>query len=259
MPNVANPLEYLRAKVWAHLLVRGIYPRSAYALAMAIDGGPYRRGRWQKYLNGTSRALPYNGNDPVQAATEKFPGSEQPFDSAIWHILGGGRISVEECYSELARLGPDMHFIFLSGKGADNFEAGLEPRDLGEIARLLVEFPTFDALQSLILLVAMADAVEDVIFRNDVCELYHVMVPLFVERGDIPFCDEMLTEVDKITRYRFRAALNDPFEVDHPWTAIISQELPRSDLLTYVSPSRKPRLNEPFKRIDRRKETDAKG
>lgn len=225
---------------------------------MTIDGGPYRRSRWQKYLNGTSRALPYNGHDPVQSAAQKFPGSEQPFDSAVWHILGGGRLSVHECYAELARLGPDMLFVFLSGKGVDNFEAGLEPRDLGEITTLLVEFPTFDALQSLILLVAMADAVEDVGFRNDVCETYHLMVPLFIQRGDIPFCDEMLAAVDAITRYRFRAALNDPFEVVHPWTSIIPQELPRPGLLTFTSPLRMPRHDKPFQRINRRKGTETK-
>lgn len=250
LANLSTPLEYLRAQVWSNLLLRRVYPQSAYQLARTIDGSTYRKSRWLNYLKGASRALEHAEEDPVEAAEAKFPGSAQPFDSAIWHILDGGKISVEECYGETALLGPDMQFVFLSGKGTHNYEAGLEPRDLGQVASLLIEFPTFDALQSLILLLAMADAVEDMHFRNDVCELYHFMVPLFIERGDIPCHEKMFEAIDRISKYRVRVALNQIYEVDHPWQAIA---LPVGPIPSFTIPSKTPRLDNPYLRKDIRK------
>lgn len=246
----SHPIDFLRTKIWCHLLLRRTYPRTAYKLAMVIDGGPYERTRWQNYLNGTSRAFPHNGKDSVALAEQKFPGSRQPFDSAIWHVLKGGRLTIPDCYDELAKLGPDMHFVFLSGKASTNLHSDIDPRTIDEIFDLLLEFPTFDALQSLILLMAMMETAEQPSFRNEVCLLYRFMIPSFIERGDIPVHGEIFDAVDAVMRYRWRdpEALNSLIEIDYPWTAVKPRDDGELPPFRFGKPTPAPRLDQPWKR-----------
>lgn len=216
-----DPLDRLRTKVWSACLQRSAGYISPYEIAKLVDGTPANRKTWKRYLLGTRTAFPFRGVDPVASADQVWPGSAQPFRSLIWHVLKGGRARPERVFAELASLGDEVDFVLLSGRGSDNWSSGNRNRNFGEVLTLIMEFPSFNMLQALILLLALFDELHDDENWNETCMVYRLMLRDFEERGEIPHQADFFAAVDAIARYRCRLSVNYVIKVHHPACAIL--------------------------------------
>ena len=92
---------------------------------------------------------------------------------------------------------------------------------MGAIFYLLEEFPSFQMLQSIILMLALANEQGHTNQWDDVCLFYRDMLPNFIEYGSIPYYRDMFSAIDTYAQYRYYLAVNHRLDVSIPWTAIL--------------------------------------
>ena len=254
----ADPLDYLRTKVWCAMLARFLGVTSAYAVAAMVDGNLDRLRTWQRHFKGETRAFARSGIDDVKRAETKFPGTARFYNSAIWHVLRGGRLTASECHCELVRQAPDLGFDYhvdhtLSAVREASPQHGLHifahARTEMEIRDLLLECPTYDGLQALIILVALAEQAQNRSLRNILCITYRGMLPELIKRRAVPFHSDMFDRVDLITRFRRkREGLFELQEVHASWRSALNDDDPASDFDLSVRAAPTPRYDQPWRR-----------
>ncbi len=131
-----SPLDQYRGLIWTRLLWR----RSGYLtpnqFARIVDGDSKFRQKWHNYFIGLRVPRVSAGRDPVEVAEALWPGTAQPFRSCVWPILKGQTIAGEALANEIARLGGDITFALLSGKGRHLLETGDQARGVRANAEL---------------------------------------------------------------------------------------------------------------------------
>lgn len=255
----ADPLDYLKTKVWCAMLARHLGVNSAYAVAERVDGNLDRVRTWQRHFKGETRALPRNGMDDVRRAEACFPGTERFYTSGIWHVLRGGRLTLDECHWEIVRQSPEIGFEHYIAR-APSVLPGMSPRPglhvfanartESEIVELVKTCPTYDGLQALILLIALAESAQNRLLRNMLCITYREMLPAFIERQAVPFHEEVFDRVDLISRFRNRRKgfATEIEEVPASWRMASedSETEPGFDLSVRAVPT--PRYDKPWRR-----------
>lgn len=169
-------------------------------LARVVDGSSHSRQKWQYYFSGERVPRKTVGRDSVAAAEAIWPGSAQPFRSCFWSILADKEVSKKALANEVMRLGVDIHFSILAGKGTNLLVAGPYERTVQEELFLLRKFPTFAGLQALVILLHRAEQLRSRRLWNHICDCYAAMKPALIERGDVPFSEHVLAAVDRYAR-----------------------------------------------------------
>ena len=240
------------------MLARILGVSSAYAVASTVDGNLDRLRTWQRHFKGETRAFARSGTDDVKRAEAKFPGSARFYNSAIWHVLRGGRLTASECHLELVRQASGLGFDFYIDRSwsvspefspQDGLHIFANARSDMEIRDLLLECPTYDRLQALILLVALAEEAQNRSLRNILCITYREMLPELIERRAVPFHAELFDRVDLITRFRRkREGLFELQEVHASWRSTLDDDDPASEFDLSVRAAPTPRYDQPWRR-----------
>ena len=139
----------------------------------------------------------------------------------MWRVLEGGHLSVAGAKCALTLLGEPIPTIF--GGGGLTGQEGSRPID--DVFCELEQFPVFESLAAVIIMLALADDIQNIDLWNNFCRFYRHMIPSFIDRGQIPFHEEIFDVVDLFARERVFVHLDDREDRLVSWR----DELPRCD------------------------------
>ena len=211
-PKASN-LHGLRTKVWFARASRACGFKSATWFYNQFDAPAGDRSTWERYARGLRDATNYAGRNRVALVEARFPGTAAIFYSPMWDYLAGEDLSVQQVIAGISIIGDPVATIILAGGFSDRVDE--TPRHIDAVFDDLETFPDFDMLTALVLMLAWADKLQNVDFWNSICAFYKHMVPYLIERGDIPFYEDVFDAIDQVARVRVFARLNvreDTFE-----------------------------------------------
>lgn len=216
---VSKHLGGLRTKLWFDVISCGLGGKTPGWFWKTFDEGTGDRSTWERYKRGQRDATSQNGRDRVALVEQDCPGSAIYHRSAIWTVLSGSILTIDELVVEIEALGGAIQSIVLAGDGSRS----LGGSSIGRLFANLEQLPDFKTLSALILMLAWADQLQNVALWNTLGDFYRHMIPAFIERGEIPFYDEVFDAVDDYARTREFTKLN----VRHDRFTSWREQLPR--------------------------------
>lgn len=206
--RVSKPLGGLRTKLWFAKVAHGRTPAWFWK---TIDRSIGDRATWERYKRGLRDAVPHAGRDRVALFDAQYPGSAIYHRTAMWNVLDGKTLNINEITGQIAKLGDPTRTIVLAG----GYRSGVGDRDFDRVLSELEQFPDFETLACIVLMLAWSENLHNLKLWNDLCQFYRHMIPAFIARDEIPFHGEVFDMIDAYARTRILAKLNvrdDHFE-----------------------------------------------
>ena len=208
--RISKSLGGLRTKLWFAKVARGLDQTPTW-FWKTFDNSIGDRATWERYKRGLRDAVPHNGRDRVALVDEKYLGSSIYHRTAMWNVLDGATLATEEITVHIAKLDDPVRTIVLAG----GYKSQEGDRDFDRVLSELEQFPDFETLACIVLMLAWSDNLHNLQLWNDLCRFYRHMIPAFIERDDIPFYEDVFDAVDAYACTRGLTKLNvreDRFE-----------------------------------------------
>lgn len=223
-----HPLEWLKTKIWFALCARG---RTPYWFHINVDNYNYvqecqkkgdkvdrelikgHKSKWEKYKNG-KRTAPSNIVDIV---AKMFPGSDDIFYSHIWTILKGQKVPTYDVIKEIENSSDATIKYILKDCYWDNTHSAVHSENVDNIIKRISELSNFEALRAIILCLSWANEIENHIFWNELCNLYHRLLPRIILDYSIPHRFELLVALDDFALFRQFSSDTSRNDIKRSW------------------------------------------
>ncbi|MGJ7524876.1 hypothetical protein [Variovorax sp. GB1P17] len=166
-----DPVDQLRTQMWfwASLFRSGLPSADALErllqpeLLRSCADGVVRSSKFFRYKDGSRVPSRIAGKaSPVDLAEKAFPGTAIYFNSVIWDLIRGRRLTLEEANDLLWAMSDEVRYVIFESK-----HALIEPlRRLNkrlyylndEVSQALAQLGTFEALTAVVVFMAKAEA-----------------------------------------------------------------------------------------------------
>ena len=201
-----HPADVLKTKLWVWVLklISGL--KTAYALELEIDpelvkqrtAGVVRPRKWDAYEKGLKVPKRIKGKRySVDMAEAKFPGAKRYFDSPMWKVLRGQKLTAREVDQALRTLeGAVLEVLLEESVREGEQERRFRSFDVNT-AKALAAVGTFDSLAATILLVAKSEAIGSVELRELALQCYLVLQGAISQLPEVqPWSSELFRMID---------------------------------------------------------------
>jgi hypothetical protein len=209
--------------MWYWTLENRFFDGTPNDVSIAVDGYPDSSGKWRRYKEGQSVPKKYGHSDPIANAEMVWHGTSEIWRSPTWPVLKGDRINQQAIFDGISDLGPTMKIIILGGGFSNYVPSSDDETGLERLFLSLTNFPSFELLQALILMLAWADNIRNPYLWNKICEFYRFMIPDLIDCGSIPCYEDYLSAIDDIALFREFTGANSYIDNRKCW----KDELPR--------------------------------
>lgn len=197
-----DPVTRAMGMVWYDRAARGAGFVSPAWFAKHVDGNKEAVYIWRRYRSGERSPDTAQSKFRIQKVDELVPGSSSVFSLPFWQVLKGEQLPLEEVIGSIDALGDPTRTILLAGGYEKIGFPGEHPRSYKEVLSQLKEFPTFETLQAIVLLLAWADAIRSPALWNSTCDFYRYMISHFIIRAHVPCHQDLFDVVDDFARIR---------------------------------------------------------
>jgi len=181
------------------------------------------RMNWSRYRSGKTVPRSRNGFHPVKVVEKAYPHSGRYFFSKIWDILDGKKLGKKVIEKEISLLGTGVNRDRRGFIGKVLLEKRFWKRSASaedvQSARysILKDLETFELFETIILMLAWADAEGDPELWNETCEFYYYIVPDLVWADDIRLRFELLDIVAEYAQKQQKVPYRKPLLSKHLW------------------------------------------
>jgi len=206
-----HPADVLKTKVWVGVLklISGL--RTAYALELAIDpdlvkqrtAGVVRPRKWDAYEKGLKVPKQIKGKRySVDMAEAKFPGAKPYFESHIWRVLRGEKLTAREVDQALRTLeSPVVEVLLEESVREGEQERRFRSFDV-KTAIALASVGSFDSLVATILLVAKSEAIGSLPLRELALQCYLNLQDAISQLPEVqPWSSELFRMIDTTCKH----------------------------------------------------------
>ena len=197
-----DPVTRVMGMVWYDRAARAAGFVSPSWFAKHVDKEVEAVFIWRRYRSGERSPNTALSKSRIQKVEKLVPGSSSVFSLPFWRVLKREQLSLEEIICSIDAWGDPTRTILLAGGYEKIGFPGEYPRSYEEVLSQLKEFPTFETLQAIVLLLAWADAIRGPALWNSTCDFYRYMIPHFIIRAHVPCHEDLFDVVDDFARIR---------------------------------------------------------
>lgn len=202
-----NRVDQLRTRMWLHVVkLRSGLP-SGYAIELALEPHLVRRGpdgvirprKWDAYEKGSRVPQRMAGKTyAVELAEAHYPGTASVFDSPLWAVLKGERLTRIQIDDRLRALGSDVVAVLFEKEEEDGRANRWRSKEFDQAAAAcLARIGTFDALVATVLLMAKSEAIALPALREVAFDCYLSLQPAVERLPEVaPFAKEIFWAID---------------------------------------------------------------
>ena len=201
-----HPVDLLRTRFWFHIVKARSGLPTAYAVELLFDpefvtrsaDGVNRPSKWKGYENGDHVPQRIAGKKyAVDVAEVHLPGTSWYFDSPLWRVLKGEKLTAIETERYLRSFKDPIAAVLLT-QAPRTGESDWRLGDFDEASALeLAQIASFDALTAVVLLIARSEAIASPHLRDLAFQSYIAMQQLLQDCPDLgPFLKEIIWEID---------------------------------------------------------------
>ena len=194
---------------------------------MRVEGKLDTSRTWERYRDGERIPGKYGQKKQAKEVERLWPWVGSILKCQMWKPLMGKKLNKDEAISAIESLGDPMQTIILGGGYSHLADGQSSEQALQDVFGQLREFPNFDLCRALVLMLAWADNIGNPDFWNPVCAFYREMIPVLIDREDVPLYSEVFDAIDVYAQPRIFSAVNMPDNRFQSWR----EELPRYETM----------------------------
>lgn len=181
------------------------------------------RKNWSRYRSGETVPRSRHGFHPVKEVEKSYPHSGRYFFTKIWDILDGKKLGKKFLEKEISKLGTRV------GRDRRGFigKVILEKRFWKRSAEkehvqavrysILKDLGAFDLIETIIFMLAWADAEGDPELWNETCEFYYYVIPEIVWADDLRLRFELLDIIAEYAQKQKKVPYREPDLSKYCW------------------------------------------
>lgn len=181
------------------------------------------RKNWSRYRRGETVPQTRNGFHPVKAVEKAYPHTGRYFFTKMWDILDGKKLGKNAIEKEISLLGTRVNrdrrgFIGKVLLEKRFWKRSASTKDV-QSARysILNDLEAFELFETIILMLAWADAEGDPELWNETCEFYYYIILDLVWADDIRLRFELLDIVAEYAQKQQKVPYRKPILSKHLW------------------------------------------
>lgn len=181
------------------------------------------RKNWSRYRSGETVPQTRNGFHPVKEVEKAYPHTGRYFFTKMWDILDGKKLGKKAIEKEISLLGTRVNRDRRGFIGKVLLEKRFWKRSAStedvQSARysILNDLEAFELFETIILMLAWADAEGDPELWNETCEFYYYIIPDLVWADDLRLRFELLDIVAEYAQKQKKIPYRKPILSKYLW------------------------------------------
>jgi len=181
------------------------------------------RKNWSRYRSGDTVPRSRNGFHPVKVVEKAYPHTGRFFFTKLWDILEGKKLGKKAIEKEISFLGTRLNRDRRGFIGKVLLEKRFWKRSAStedvQSARysILKNLEAFEIFETIILMLAWADAEGDPDLWNEICEFYYYVIPELVWADRLRLRFELLDIVAEYAQKQQKVPYRKPVLAKYQW------------------------------------------